>query len=512
MLNISELNTFFSFYIKEPDLIFGGFKEEKDPRLGLEYYGPFYTSDEKTYSPKQARIGIIGSGTTISRTKEILDLIKGEIKSDSDNKWLFPDYPGATQDKGIRCDFITSDTWNVTIYDYEIQKILQIKDPNIRINKGVKLFLKKLRNLKEEEPPPDVIICALPKEIEDYCGISEKTRGAKRPKYTELEKKVEKFKETGQTFLDDYIIEIKPKKQSKKSYDFRNALKGRVMKYGIPIQIIKQSTIEGILGYKSQSGLQHPSSFSWNFSTGLYYKARGRPWRLAKLTEGTCYVGVAFYENKLTPKLNMETSMAQVFTHTGEGFVLRGKDVIKDKRTREIHLKKDQAEELLRNAIKLYSNKVGHEPKRVVLHKTSEFTQKEQDGFENAIPETPRDFVSLRKEYELKFLRTGDYPILRGTVIQISDNEYLLYTAGYIPRLRTYPGHRIPIPLRIKNIGDSEISLICSEILGLTKLNWNTTQFSTQNPITLEFAKRVGDVLSELPNNIEMRNHYRFYM
>ena len=508
------MSVFKLFYIPEPDLIFGGSKEEKDPRLGLKYHGPFYTSEEKTYSPKQTRLGIIGSDETIFLTNKLLEVIRYDIKSDSNNRWLFPDYPGASINKGIRCDFVTSKTWNSRIYDYEIEKILKIEDVNFKINEGVKLFIEKIKNILIEGSGPDVIICALPFEIEKHCGISELTRGAKKPRFTELERKAAKFKESGQSFLDEWFIDFDEEKEEEevKSYDFRNALKGHAMQFDIPTQLILQSTLEGILNYTITSGLQHPSTFSWNLSTGLYYKARGRPWRLAKLSEGTCYVGVSFYVNKLDPRLNIETSMAQVFTHTGEGFVLRGSDVTIDEYTREYHLSRKQAKDLLEDAINLYKNKVGVKPIRVVIHKSTLFNDDEISGFEEAIPNTPRDFVALTKEYEIKFLRTGKYPILRGTVIPLSRNEYLLYTVGYIPRLRTYPGHRIPIPLKVTHIGDTEINIICSEILGLTKLNWNTTQFSTQFPITLEFAKRVGKVLSELSEDMIMRNHYRFYM
>ena len=510
------MSIFKPYYIAEPDLIFGNHKEEKDPRLGLKYFGPYFTSDEKTYSPKQARIGIIGTGHTIFLTNQLLNLIKQEIISDSNNKWLFPDYVGASLNNGIRCEFITSNIWNSRIYNYEIQSILKETDTNIRINEGVKLFIEKIKKILIEGSTPDVIICALPTEIEVYCGISEFTEGAKRPKYTELEIKMAEFKESGQSFLDEWFVDIEPPKESKeekkKSYDFRNSLKGQAMQFDVPTQIIKQSTLEGILNYSPTSGLQHPSTFSWNLSTGLYYKARGRPWRLAKLIEGTCYVGVSFYENKLDPRYNIETSMAQVFTHTGEGFVLRGSDVIVDEFTREKHLTEVQAYDLLRDAVNLYKNKTDTNPIRVVLHKTSLFNEAEQKGFSNAISNTQRDFVSLTKEYEIKFLRTGQYPILRGTVIPITKYQYLLYTVGYIPRLRTYPGHRIPIPLLVTHIGDTEINIVCSEILGLTKINWNTTQFSTQLPITLEFADRVGKVLSELPKDKEIKNHYKFYM
>jgi hypothetical protein len=48
--------------------------------------------------------------------------------------------------------------------------------------------------------------------------------------------------------------------------------------------------------------------------------------------------------------------------------------------------------------------------------------------------------------------------------------------------------------------------------MGLTKLNWNTTAFATVLPITLEFARKVGKILSELEDEVPPENHYRFYM
>lgn len=53
---------------------------------------------------------------------------------------------------------------------------------------------------------------------------------------------------------------------------------------------------------------------------------------------------------------------------------------------------------------------------------------------------------------------------------------------------------------------------VCKEISGLTKLNWNTTEFATLLPITLEFAGKVSKILSEIDEEKPFQNHYRFYM
>ena len=508
------MTKFHALYIKEPDLVFGHGGEEKDPKLGLKHFGPYFAPDEKAPSPMRVRIGIIGTGRTTTLAKRIVELLGKAIKSDEENRWLYPDFPGFSLENETKCEFVNSDSWNEKIKTTEVKRILKIADPNERIAAGVDLFVSKIEQITLEDSWPQVIICVLPLEIEEYCGISERTRGAKRPRFTALEKEIADLKRKGQKFMLDWIVEVEEEEKPSISFDFRNALKGKVMGFNIPTQILRESTARSILEYPDSTypKKQGPAGFAWNFSTGLYYKAHGRPWRLAKLTVGTCYVGVSFYRNLLNPNLNLETSMAQIFTHSGEGFVLRGSDVTLDKLTRQPHLTRKQAFDLLTDCIEKYTKKVGTEPKRVVVHKTSLFASDEKAGFDEAIGALQKDYVTISKNTDLRFLRTGKYPVLRGTAILLTANQCLLFTTGYTPRIRTYPGFRVPRPLILTHHGDSEIKLICQEIMGLTKLDWNTTAFSKQLPITLGFAFSVGKILSELPEDMEIKDHYRFFM
>jgi hypothetical protein len=45
------------------------------------------------------------------------------------------------------------------------------------------------------------------------------------------------------------------------------------------------------------------------------------------------------------------------------------------------------------------------------------------------------------------FRPNADVPVLRGTAVTMSKREGYLWTTGYIPRLRTYPGFETPKPL-----------------------------------------------------------------
>jgi hypothetical protein len=50
------------------------------------------------------------------------------------------------------------------------------------------------------------------------------------------------------------------------------------------------------------------------------------------------------------------------------------------------------------------------------------------------------------------------------------------------------------------------------EMLALSKMNWNTADFSCEEPITLAFARKVGPILAEIPRDIQPQPEYRFYM
>lgn len=79
-------------YLDEPELIFGGYKEDKDPRIGLKVHGPF--SDEPNPFPSVVNVGIVGTGEMITKTKEFLEDLGNEVKSKRKQPWLYQNYPG----------------------------------------------------------------------------------------------------------------------------------------------------------------------------------------------------------------------------------------------------------------------------------------------------------------------------------------------------------------------------------------------------------------------------------
>jgi hypothetical protein len=70
--------------------------------------------------------------------------------------------------------------------------------------------------------------------------------------------------------------------------------------------------------------VEDPATVAWKLSTGAYYKAGGRPWQLAGVRPGVCYVGLVYKRTELTSDQRQACCAAQMFLSTGEGVVFRG--------------------------------------------------------------------------------------------------------------------------------------------------------------------------------------------
>ncbi len=165
-------------------------------------------------------------------------------------------------------------------------------------------------------------------------------------------------------------------------------------------------------------------------------------------------------------------------------------------------------------SIKAYRGHHGHAPARLVILKTSRFEEGEVNGIFQAADEMQvdrRDLIWVSERPDTTLVREGNYPPLRGSFIQIGKDS-LLFTRGSVPYYRTYPGLRVPQPLLLRPYScDTPMPELASEILALTKMNWNSTQFDQSSPIPIRAARQVGRVLKYVPFGQVEQPDYRYY-
>ncbi len=104
------------------------------------------------------------------------------------------------------------------------------------------------------------------------------------------------------------------------------------------------------------------------------------------------------------------------------------------------------------------------------------------------------------------------YPPLRGSMISLDDDRHILYTRGSVEYYKTYPGMYIPAPIEVRVVEGDECPVICEEILSLSKMNWNNTQFDGKYPITIGCSRKVGEIMKYLDEGEKPQIRYAFYM
>jgi hypothetical protein len=288
----------------------------------------------------------------------------------------------------------------------------------------------------------------------------------------------------------------------------------------VPLQLVLPSLWDPSKARKvKRSGLaralQDEATRAWNIHCALYYKAGGTPWRLKRLSTAlnTCFVGISFYRS--LDHFNLSTSIAQVFNERGEGVVIRGSVATVSKDDLQPHLGEEDAFQLLKEALRLYKREHQNLPARLVVHKTSSYSEAERTGFEQAVAEaeiSTHDLLHLRPS-DVRLYRDGVYPPLRGTTLELEGDEFIMYTKGSVPFFQTYPGLYIPRPLDVRVVSSEQtVRFLAHEILALTKLNWNTTQFDGGDPVTIQASRMVGQVLRFCGDDQIIAPRYGFYM
>lgn len=82
-----------------------------------------------------------------------------------------------------------------------------------------------------------------------------------------------------------------------------------------------------------------------------------------------------------------------------------------------------------------------------------------------------------------------------------------LYPVGHIHGPET-PN---PIMVRVQR-GVCDLRGVLSDVMGLTKINFNSCLFNDRMPVTIRFANEVGDVLISAPMDGEPRLPFKFYI
>ena len=307
-------------------------------------------------------------------------------------------------------------------------------------------------------------------------------------------------------------------------FDLHDHLKATTAALGLPIQLVRE---DSALAYHCQA------SVMWRLGVALYAKVGGIPWKLAEADPETAYIGVSY---ALRPKgsdgSRFVTCCSQVFDSEGAGLEFLAYDtheyqVFQD----NPFLSRTEMFRVMSRSMELYRRRhAGRSPRRVIVHKTTEFKQDEVDGCLEAFHLCEAvDLVQVVEDVGWRGVRIerrgsagkgepAAYPVARGTTIGISPREAILWTHGDVQGVSTrgsyFKGARsTPSPLRlVRHAGHGPWDDTVRAILGLTKMNWNNDSLYDTLPVTMAYAKVLARVVKRMPSLTRTPYQFRFFM
>ena len=499
------------YHIEDPMLQFGS-GSHVDNKFGLITHGPFDLNEARR--PEKIVIGVVGSPQTISGVIGWFEKIEaGVVAKASKKPNLFPAYPGLLEGSPFRCKLVFEKSLQDSLVPRDYVGVASIPEGEARLRALAEVFIKRAKNLKDKGA--DIVVVALPVEIFPLLGEEiedEEDEDDPEPGLAAVELPLEPAPELSVKEED---------KRPTRAVHFHDVLKAAAMQAEVPIQIVRPSTYDEKLKrketdrYGRRRRLQDPATRAWNIMAAIYYKADGIPWRIPRRDDDlhTCYLGISFYE--ALDERTLQTSIAQVFDERGSGVILKGGTATRSKDDRQVHLDNDAIKDLIDRALKAYSDEHHHGPAGLIVHKTSTFNATEQNGVNSAADAAGVkhvDMVSIAQCF-IRLFRDGYYPPLRGTTLDLTPEQTLLYTRGTSPFYEEYPGLYVPksLKLRFDSITSSKIELLETALV-LTKMNWNNTQMDELFPVTIRGAREVGAILKHVPKGGKIEAHYKYYM
>ncbi len=481
-------------YIDEPNILCAHQQRCTDVRDGLSLFGPLETP--KIYG---IRSGVIATQKGLDIFKNYLAHIQKPIYNG--NNITRPMFPGF--ETIFNCKWEPNNILFKEVTESEIGKLLYNDNTYKRTYDLVSLFIKQIiTSIRNLEDTVDIWFVIVPDEIYKFCRPNSRVPTAMvQTKHQFSKSTAKKFMKAPSLFQEDNdMAEV-----YKHDAQFHDQLKARLLPHTVCTQIFRESTLAW-RDYKNKfdqpvrNFAKIEGHLAWTISTAVYYKAGGKPWKLADIRDGVCYLGLIYKQLEKSKNPQNACCAAQMFLDNGEGTVFRGEvGPWYNPEKGDFHLKPKEAKALLTQALESYKKQNGRYPKEVFIHAKTHFNKQEWEAFLSVTPTgTNLVGVTITATKPMKLFKTeGDFPILRGNAYVMDDKKAFLWTLGYVPKIQTALSSEVPNPIFIEiSKGEGDIVQVLKDILALTKLNYNACIYGDGLPVTLRFADKIGEILT----------------
>jgi len=307
-------------------------------------------------------------------------------------------------------------------------------------------------------------------------------------------------------------------------FDLHDHLKAMTAVRRLPVQIVRE---DKALAYPDRA------SVMWRIGLALYTKAGGVPWKLADADPETAYIGISYaVRSSYSEGARFITCCSQVFDAEGSGLEFVAYDAHEVEILRDNpFLSRTEMFRVMTRSMDLYRRRhAGRSPRRVMVHKTTEFKTDELRGAMEALHLCEAvDLLQIVDDVNWRGVRIdvgaeggkgkpAAFPVSRGTVVGIGEREALLWTHGEVNGIKDrgayFQGSRsTPRPLRlVRHAGHGPWDDTARAVLALSKMNWNNDALYDPIPVTIGYAKVLARVVKRMPGLGSIPYQFRFFM
>jgi hypothetical protein len=307
-------------------------------------------------------------------------------------------------------------------------------------------------------------------------------------------------------------------------FNLHDHLKATTAARRLPVQLVRE---DKALSYP------HRASVMWRIGLALYVKAGGIPWKLGDSDAETAYIGLSYaVRPPESDRPRFVTCCSQVFDAEGSGLEFVAYDAHEVEVQRENpFLSRTEMFRVMTRSMDLYRRRhAGRAPRRVMVHKTTEFKSDEIDGCMEALHLCEAvDLLQIVEDVGWRGVRIegapgvpkgnpAAYPVARGTLLGLSPREALLWTHGDVQgigeRGSYFQGARsTPRPLRlVRHAGHGPWDETAAAALALSKMDWNNDALYDLLPVTIGYAKVLAGVVKRMHGLGNSPYQFRFFM
>lgn len=469
------------FELDEPSLTFSrkqgtGFTTDPHPIRGILNNRPYDYALTQQHLVDDISLGVICPSVDSQRFEQVLHRIRQTHVPESTERDYLLDYPGFERAYGLPI-VLPSPNTSSWVTCPEPHPELDSKAGCLELARSLTHCINELRAASN----PNVIIVLVPTRWQ---------------KWNKFEAEDEKF-------------------------DLHDHVKAYCVRRGLASQFLREEKL----------ATAQQCRFWWWLSLALYAKSMRTPWVLGSLDERSAFVGLGFsVDTKAERGRHVVLGCSHIYSAQGEGLQYRLSKV-EDPILRRGNpfMSHEDARRSGETIRQLFHEARERLPERIVIHKQTPFLRQEREGLLEGLAGVAQvEMLEINIDSSLRYVASipkedghfddDNYPVRRGTTVKLDDFTALVWvhgaTSAVNPRLNYYQGkRRIPAPLVVRrHMGESSLNSIASEILGLSKMDWNSFDLYTKLPATVHSSGKIAKIGSLLERFGNMSYDYRLFI